>query len=49
MGYAERKKENYKVAIEHYTKALELNTKYFKVYYLRWLYIGSIQSRICAW
>jgi tetratricopeptide (TPR) repeat protein len=45
QGYAARKKEDYGSAIELYTKALEVNPKYFKVF--RILIKGFVQSRIC--
>ena len=33
QGYSARKKDNFKLAIELYTKAINLNPKYFKAYF----------------
>ena len=35
QGYSARKKDNFKLAIELYTKAINLNPKYFKAYFNR--------------
>ena len=35
QGYSARKKDNFPLAIEYYTKALNLNPKYFKAYFNR--------------
>ncbi len=40
QGYAARKKENFPLAIELYTKALTMNNKYFKVFFLT---LGIVQ------